>query len=304
MSFRWSRCRNDQRRTQTRPQTRSQTCSQTHTTRNVSRSALWLLLAASACTVARVPSTPSPQPSEPAPTHPVTPQPTVSAQPTRGGGPWAYAPASGTYSYVITTDATIERVDSAAPSRTLPTTTQRVTLAIFSTGDVQLVDPPAPVSGVPCDAAAALATRALELVPRFPATLTAGATWSDSTTSQGCRGTIPTTTHTQSRYTVVGDTSIAGVVALQIHRADSITANGEGIQGQHHVTLAATGSAATNLFLDPATGRFLGADETQETNVDVTASGRTERFLQHVRERATLVPGAPASAAPASPSTP
>jgi len=160
MSFRWSRCRNDQRRTQTRPQTRSQTCSQTcsqtHTTRNVSRSALWLLLAASACTVARVPSTPSPQPSEPVPTHPVTPQPTVSAQPTRGGGPWAYAPASGTYSYVITTDATIERVDSAAPSRTLPTTTQRVTLAIFSTGDVQLVDPPAPVSGVPCDAAAAL----------------------------------------------------------------------------------------------------------------------------------------------------
>ena len=295
MSFRWSRCRNDQMRTQTR--------SQMYTTRNVSRSALWLLLAASACTVARIPSTPSPQPSEPAPTHPAAPQPTVSVQPARGGGPWAYAPASGTYSYVITTDATIERVDSVAPPRTLPTTTQRVTLAIFSTGDVQLVDPSAPVSGTPCDAAAALATRALELVPRFPATLTAGATWSDSTTSQGCRGTIPTTTHTQSRYTVIGDTSISGVVALQIHRADSITANGEGVQGQHHVTLAATGSAATDLFLDPAGGHFLGADETQETNVDVTASGRTERFLQHVHERATLAPGAPTGAAPVSPST-
>lgn len=288
MPFRWSRCRNDQMRT----------------TRDVSRSALWLLLAASACTVSRIPSTPSPQPSVPAPAPTPTPQPTVAAQPTRGGGPWTYAPTSGTYSYVITTDATIDRVDSAAPSRTLPTTTQRVTLAIFSTGDVQLVDPSAPVSGAPCDAAAALATRALELVPRFPATLSAGATWSDSTTSQGCRGTIPTTTHTQSHYTVIGDTSIAGVVALQIHRADSITANGEGVQGQHHVTLAAAGSAATDLFLDPATGHFLGADETQETNVSVTASGRTERFLQHVRARAALVPGAAAGAAPVSPSTP
>lgn len=288
MSFRWSRCRNDQMRTP----------------RDPSRSALWLLLAASACTVTRIPSTPSPQPSEPAPARTPAAQPTVSTQPARGGGPWAYAPASGTYSYVITTDATIQRVDSSAPPRALPTTTQRVTLAIFSTGDVQLVDPSAPMSGAPCDAAAALATRALELVPRFPATLNAGATWSDSTTSQGCRGTIPTTTHTQSRYTVIGDTSIAGVVALQVHRADSITASGQGVQGQHHVTLAATGSAAIDLFLDPATGHFLAADETQETNVDVTASGRTERFLQHVHERATLAPGTPTGVtAPVSPTT-
>jgi len=274
------------------------------TTREVSRAVLWLLLAASACTVTRIPSTPAPQPSTPAPAQPSAPQPTAAAQPVRGGGPWQYAPAGGTYSYVISTDATINHVDSAAPPRTLPTTTQRVTLAIFSTGDVQLVDPPAPMSGAPCDAAAALATRALELVPRLPATFTAGATWSDSTTSQGCRGTIPTTTHTQSRYTVIGDTSIGGVAALQIHRADSITANGEGVQGQHHITLAATGSAATDLFLDTATGRFLGADEIQETNVSVTASGRTERFLQHVHERATLAPGTPAGASPVSPPTP
>lgn len=221
---------------------------------------------------------------------PQQPQPAPAAQPARGGGPWQYAPAGGTYSYVITTDGTVSRVDSAAPPRTLPTTAQRVTLAIFSTGDVQLVDPPAPASDAPCDAASALATRALELVPRIPATLNAGATWSDSSTTHGCRGTIPTTTHTQSRYTVIGDTTVGGTVALQVHRADSISANGDGAQGQHHITLAATGIGGTELYLDPASGRFLGADETQETILDVTTSGHTERFLQHAHERAMLAP--------------
>ena len=286
MSFRWSRCRDGQS--------------------NASSGALWLLLAASACTVTRIPSAPAPtpQPTSPVPARAPAPQPATAAQPPRGGGPWQYTPAGGTYSYVITTDAAVNRVDSVAPPRTLPTMTQRVTLAIFSTGDVQLVDPPAPASGAPCDAASALATRALELVPRVPMTLTAGATWSDSSTTQGCRGTIPATSHTQSRYTVVGDTSIGGIVALQVHRADTIAATGEGTQGQHHITLAATGSGSTELYLDPATGRFLGADGTQETAVDVTTSGRTERFLQHVRERASLVPGPPAGPSPLAPPTP
>lgn len=284
MTFRWSRGRDGQH----------------HAPRDVARAPLWLLLAASACTVTRIPSTPAPQPSAPVQTRTPTPQPTPQAQPARGGGPWQYTPAGGTYSYVITTDATIARVDSAAPLRTLPTTTQRVTLAIFSTGDVQLVDPSTPTSDAPCDAAAALAARALELVPHVPTTLSAGATWSDSTTTRGCRGTIPTATHTQSRYTVIGDTVIGSTTALQVHRADSISAHGEGTQGQHRITLDATGTASTELFLDPASGRFLGADETQQTSVDVTTSGRTERFLQHVHERATLAPGT----SPVSPPTP
>lgn len=281
MSFRWSGYRDQHRR--------------------ASHVAVWLLLAVSACTVTRIPPAPvpAPQPASPAPVRAPASQPTPTAA--RGGGPWQYTPAGGTYSYVITTDATISRVDSATPAsmgaaasaapRALPQTTQRVTLAIFSTGDVQLVDPPAPVSGVPCDAASALATRALELVPRIPATLSAGATWADSTSVDGCRGTIPTTTRTQSRYTVVGDTIIDGVAALQLHRADTITASGQGAQGQHRITLSAAGSASTELFLDPGTGRFLGADETQQTTVDVGTSGRVERFLQHVHERATLAPG-------------
>lgn len=265
--------------------------------RGLKRSVLWLFGAASACTVTRVPTTPAPVPQPTSPTpRPPAPPPNLPAQVSRGGGPWQFAPAGGTYSYVLTTDARIDRVGDStvsATSRTLPTTTQRVTLAIFTTGDVQLVDPPAPASDAPCDAAAALATRARDLIPRVPATLAAGATWTDSTTIDGCRGTIPATTHTVSHYTVLGDTTIDGVAALQIHRVDSISANGAGAQGQHRITLTATGTASAELYLDPASGHFLGVDETQETAVDVSTSGRTERFLQHVHERATLAPGTP-----------
>lgn len=275
MSFRWSRGRECQRST--------------------SKAALWLLAAASACTsctVTRVPSAPVPQPvpSASAPARTPASQTLPTAREPRGGGPWQFTLAGGTYSYILTTEARVQRTDSGAP-RALPTTTQRVTLAIFSTGDVQLVDPSAPASGAPCDAAAALATQARELVPHVPATLSAGATWTDSSTTEGCRGTIPVTTHTQSRYTVIGDTTVDGVAALQVHRTDSISASGNGVQGQHRITLSATGTASAELYLDTVTGRFLGVDETQETTVDVETSGRTERFLQHVHERATLAPG-------------
>ena len=244
-----------------------------------------------ACTVTRIPSTPAsaPQPATPAPSRAPTPTSPEQTAP-RGGGPWQFAPAAGTYSYVIVTDGQIQRTDSTAAPRTLPTTTQRVTIGIFSTGDVQLVDPPAPASGAPCDAAAALATRARGLIPRLPASLSAGATWADSSTVDGCRGTIPTTTHTESHYTVIGDTTIDGVAALQLHRTDTLSARGEGTQGQHRVTLTATGTASANFYVDPATGHFLGTDETQETVVEVGTSGRTQRFQQHVHERATLAP--------------
>ena len=281
MSFRWSRRRHSERSTSIAP--------------------LAIVAAASvltvACTVTRIPSTPAPapQPATPAPSRAPVTVPSAP-QTARGGGPWQFAPAAGTYSYVVVTDGQIQRTDSAGtPPRALPATTQRITLGIFSTGDVQLVDPPAPASGAPCDAAAALATRARELIPRLPATLTAGATWTDSSTVDGCSGTIPTTTRTESRYTVVGDTTIGGITALQIHRADTLSAKGDGTQGQHRIALSATGTASTEIFVDPATGHFVGIDETQQTTVDITTSGRTQRFLQNVHERATL---APASTSP------
>lgn len=281
MSFRWSTRRHRERGTTAAA------------LRIVAAASAFTMVGTTACTVTRIPSAPAPtpQPATPAPSR--APTPTASTLASRGGGPWQFAPSAGTYSYVIVTDGQLQRIDSAAPAHALPATTQRITIRIFSTGDVQLVDPPAPASGAPCDQAAALATRARELIPRLPTTLTAGATWTDSSTVDGCRGAIPATTHTESRYTVVGDTTVGGLPALQVHRTDSLSAKGDGTQGQHRITFSAAGTASTEIYVDPATGHFLSTDETQEITVDVTTSGRTQRFLQHVHERATLAPASP-----------
>jgi hypothetical protein len=251
-----------------------------------------LAMGVGACTVTRLPApgsapapeSPAPQPAASVPAS--TPTPTTPVQ-VRGGGPWRFTPAAGTYTYTLVTEAQIAPATDTTQLRSVPVMTQQVIVNVTPAGDVQLVDPPAPTSGA-CDAAAVLATRAQALVPRIPAALTVGATWNDSTTADGCRGPIPSTTRTLRTYTVIGDTTYAGVPALQIHRADVIDAHGQGAEGQHDVTLSATGTGTVELFFDTTSGRFLGSDGTQTTAVDVGASGRTTRFIQHVHEHATL----------------
>ena len=260
--------------------------------RGASMVGLAMMIGMGACTVTRIPapgSAPAPESPRPQPAASVPPSTAASAAAVhvRGGGPWRFAPAAGTYTYTLVTEAQIAPAPDTTQLRSVPATTQRVIVNVTPTGDVQLVDPPAPTSGV-CDAAAVLATRAQALVPRIPAALTVGATWNDSTTTDGCRGPIPSTTHTLRTFTVVGDTTYAGVPALQVHRADVIDAHGQGAEGQHSVTLSATGTGSAELFFDTTSGRFLGSDGTQTTAVDVGASGRTTRFIQHVHEHATL----------------
>lgn len=245
-----------------------------------------------ACTVTRIPapgSAPVPESSRPQPAASVPSDSTLPTAPVhvRGGGPWRFTPAAGTYTYTLVTEAQIAPATDTTQLRSVPTTTQNVIVNVTPAGDVQLVDPPAPTSGA-CDASAVLATRAQELVPRVPVALSVGAIWSDSTSVDGCRGPIPSTTRTLHTYTVIGDTTYAGVPALQIHRADVIDAHGQGAEGQHNVTLSATGTGSVELFFDTASGRFLGSDGMQTTAVDIGASGRTTRFIQHVHERATL----------------
>lgn len=218
-----------------------------------------------------------------APTAPVTVTPAL-----RAGGPWSWTPTAGNYNYVITTEATLAP-DSGGAARALSPTNQHAVITVSASGDVQAVDPPAPQAGAACDTNAALATRAQELIPHLPQSLAVGATWTDSSTTSGCRGPIPATTHVQSGFVVVGDTVLRGVHAVQVHRADTLAANGEGASGQHRIHLQATGTAATELFFDPAAGRFIGSDRTQVSAVAVTTSGRTARFEQRVREHVELV---------------
>ncbi len=233
---------------------------------------------------------PSPQPGvEPAqpanetPPKPITPPPPT----TRSNGAWKFAYTPGTYVYALTTDATIAPLNDTTRKRQIPELSQQATLAMSATGDLQVIDP-VPSASSACDTVAALITRAQQLIPKIPDHFAAGNHWRDSTTTNGCRGIIPATSQVISNYTVVGDTTFAGTASVQIHRTDSLTANGEGAEGQHRIIMTATGTGDADLFFNTATGMFVGSNSLQTSVVNITTSGRLTQFLQHVKETVTL----------------
>ncbi len=171
--------------------------------------------------------------------------------------------------------------------RAAPTSPERATITVSANGVVQVISPQPSATGV-CNALAAALTRAQQLIPTLPAQLTGGESWSDSTTTDGCRGSVPATSRVAHTYTVLGDTILPGANALHVHRDDIISATGEGAEGQHRVLISATGAGSAELFFDVATGRFLGSDGVQNSTVDINTSGRITRFAQRVSQRVAL----------------
>ena len=227
---------------------------------------------------------PATKPTQPVPPPlPVPPTPV----PAKLSGSWNFRYAPGTYTYTIETDATIALLSNPNQKQPLPELHQTATITISGSGEIQVTNPP-PAASPSCDPNAALILRAQELLPKIPNALIAGAMWRDSTTTTGCRGMIPATATIISNYAVTGDTTINSTRVLQIQRADSISATGEGSSGQHRIMVTATGTGLSHAFLDPITGRLVMLKGTQSTLVNVTTSGRLERFLQNVTESISL----------------
>jgi hypothetical protein len=100
---------------------------------------------------------------------------------------------------------------------------------------------------------------------------------------------IPAESTLISNYSVAGETTFANMPAVQIQRLDSLSAIGEGSEGQHRISITANGTGNTDLFFDVATGRLIGSRGLQTTRVNVTTSGRLAQFIQHVTETVTLL---------------
>lgn len=219
--------------------------------------------------------------AQPAPSAPAA-APT-SAIPVPRSGSWTFAYAPGTYTYTVTTNAVVEPVTDTTQKRQIPVSSQTATIAVSAAGDVDVVNP-LTVTSASCDSNAAIATRAQQLIPKLPSHLVAGDRWRDSTITNGCRGMIPAESKVISDYVVIGDTSFANVPAVQIHRTDLLSVNGQGTEGQHRILITATGTGAADLFFNVAAGQFVGSRSLQTTLVNVTTSGRSTRFIQHVAE--------------------
>jgi len=202
-------------------------------------------------------------------------------------GSWKFAYTPGTYEYAVTTDAIVAPVSDTTQKRQLPELNQTTTITLSATGDIQVVVPAPPTSSA-CDSAVILITVAKQITPRLPDHLAVGQRWRDSTTTSGCRGMIPATSQIISNYTVLGDTTFANAITVQIVRLDSLTAIGEGSEGQHRIHVTATGTGTTDLFVNTGTGALAGSSTNQSTLVSVTTSGRLTQFLQRVRELVVL----------------
>lgn len=224
------------------------------------------------------------KPSTPA--QPAQPSVPVSAPvPRPGTRTFAYAP--GTFAYTLTTDATVAPIVDTTQKRPIPELNQQVSLTITEAGDVQVISPVAGSSSA-CDQNAAFITLAHEVIPKLPDHLATGDHWRDSTLTSGCRGMIPATTQTISNYVVGSDTTFANTNAVRIGRTDSLSANGEGAEGQHRIIIAATGTSTTDFYVNPVTGQLLGSNGLQTALISVTTSGKLTQFLQHVRESVVL----------------
>jgi hypothetical protein len=243
-----------------------------------------------ACARQPVIVTPPPIQAKPTGSGPVvTISPAPGTQPLENSkGPWKFTYTPGSYRYTIVTAAKIALQSDTNAKRELPTVSERTSIVVTKNGDVQVTDPPRSTS-VACDTMAALVTRAQELLPKIPEHLVADSTWNDSSVTTGCRGSISTTVKATYTYTVLQDTLYDGTQALHVKRVDILTAQGAGNEGQHQISLMASGTGTIHFYFDATSGLLLGSLNDQVTKLDITTSGQIEHFLQYVTEHVALV---------------
>jgi hypothetical protein len=75
-----------------------------------------------------------------------------------------------------------------------------------------------------------------------------------------------------------------GVRALVVQRNDTIQAEGEGAQQQHHLSLRISGTGSAVYHLDAAAGRIMHLNVEQNLDLSITMSGKTSQFQQTTKQ--------------------
>src|SRR5512141_253371 len=117
-----------------------------------------------------------------------------------------------------------------------------------------------------------------------PTQIETGITWSDSLSTTACTGPIPGVLSITRRYRPVSSTQINGLEAIILELDEKITLTGEGSQDQHRVQVRGTGSGKGRLMIDATSGTVISANTDRLALLVVAASGREQRFQQHVNE--------------------
>jgi hypothetical protein len=168
---------------------------------------------------------------------------------------------------------------------------QIVALPIQLTGSLGMggvrVENPASDS---CDPVrATVASDIHNLLAPVPSQLSRSAAWRDVITTSGCQAGIPTTAISKRTFTVAGEVDHSGRPHLLVQRVDSVSARGEGANGQHRMNLEGSGVGTAVYYLDTASGEVSRLTTNQRIRITVTTSGRLHSFTQTTNQEFVLV---------------
>jgi hypothetical protein len=121
-------------------------------------------------------------------------------------------------------------------------------------------------------------------LPRLRATLTKGATWTDTIASKLTQNGLEIERKSVSTYRVEGDTTIAGQSSWKIVKADSIAMSGSGNTANGPMTMEGTSQGNGTLFVTPK-GVYLGGEGIRDDRMRfvVAANGMEVGMTQSTR---------------------
>jgi hypothetical protein len=109
--------------------------------------------------------------------------------------------------------------------------------------------------------AAAMTDEAGRALPRLKATLTLGATWTDTIKDRVRQGPVYLDREVATKFTVSGDTVVGGVPAWKISREQTLKGSGKGTANGQEASLETTGTAASVLIMSKAGVLLSGSGE-------------------------------------------
>ncbi len=116
------------------------------------------------------------------------------------------------------------------------------------------------------------------ILPTFRTNLVKGYSWSDTATTKSNQQGIDVSRTTVTKFTVAGDTTIAGQKALKVDRVTSIKAGGAGSMGGTALTMESEGSSIGAFYITVA-GVYLGSNANDSLSTKMSVVGQNYEVL-------------------------
>jgi hypothetical protein len=118
----------------------------------------------------------------------------------------------------------------------------------------------------------------------LPLEITAQQTWTDSTVSIICNGTLPVTLTSVRTLQAKGESEFEGTPVLVLEENEKTFSKGEGSQGQHRIIIETRGVTTGRIYVERISGQLLTVNSTNSTLVSIQTSGRIQHFQQKSTE--------------------